>query len=268
MAVERLDRRTMLRGAALLAGGVLLGGGLGTTTAREARAAAMPKVFTRADWGARAPGETIDVRSGGPTHIVVHHTATGNVSDTSTSHAAALSRSIQKFHMDTNGWADTGQQFTISRGGHIMEGREGSLSAVDEGTHVIGAHTADHNDHTIGIENEGTYTSATPPGDLLDALADTCAWLCAAYGLDPEEAIVGHRDYNSTNCPGDELYALLPQLRSDTVGKMASVRSELDGAVDLDLRPEQLPSFPGRPEAERVADHYHGPTIGQREPVA
>lgn len=265
MAVERLDRRTMLRGAALLAGGVLLGGTMGTTTAREARAAATPKVFTRGDWGARAPKNAIDVRSTGPTHIVVHHTATANVSDTSTSRAAALSRSIQQFHMDSNGWTDIGQQFTISRGGHIMEGRESSLRSVSEGGHVVGAHTADHNSHTIGIENEGTYTSAAPPDGLMDALADTCAWLCAAHGLDPEEAIVGHRDYNSTNCPGDELYALLPQLRSDTAAKMESVAGELGRVTDLELSSDQLPSFPELPRSERVATHYHGPTVGQGE---
>lgn len=265
MAVERLDRRTMLRGAALLASGVLLGETMGTTTEREARAAATPKVFTRADWGARAPRQAIDVRSTGPTHIVVHHTATANVSDTSKSQAAALSRSIQRFHMDSNGWSDIGQQFTIGRGGHIMEGRENSLQAVSEGGHVIGAHTANHNSHTIGIENEGTYSSIAPPGDLLEALADTCAWLCTAYGLDPQEAIVGHRDYNSTNCPGDELYALLPQLRSDTAAKMESAADELGRVAELDLAPDQLPSFPELPRFERVAMHYHGPTVGQNE---
>ncbi|WP_026115911.1 peptidoglycan recognition protein family protein [Nocardiopsis kunsanensis] len=265
MAAERLDRRTMLRGAVLLAGGVLLGGTMDTTTAREARAAATPKVFTRADWGARAPGHAIDVRSTGPTHIVVHHTATANVSDISTSQAAALSRSIQRFHMDSNGWSDIGQQFTISRGGHIMEGREGSLRAVDEGGHVVGAHTANHNSHTIGIENEGTYSSATPPGDLMEALAETCAWLCTAYGLDPQEALVGHRDYNSTNCPGDELYALLPQLRSDTAARMESISDGLGRVVEPELSPDQVPSFPDLPSSERVATHYHGPTVGQDE---
>jgi hypothetical protein len=43
----------------------------------------------------------------------------------------------------------------------------------------------------------------------------TCAWLCSVYGLDPYEAIVGHRDYVSTTvCPGDVLYSRLPELRN------------------------------------------------------
>lgn len=30
---------------------------------------------------------------------------------------------------------------------------------------------------------------------------------------DPHVAIVGHRDYNTTQCPGDVFYARLPELR-------------------------------------------------------
>lgn len=271
MAVERLtnpdrhpqvDRRTLLRGTALAAGGVLLGGMMGISPAGEAAAAAMPKVYTRADWNARAPKNKIQLLSKGPTHIVVHHTATGNVSDTSTSHAAALSRSIQRYHMDTNGWSDTGQQLTISRGGHIMEGRDQSLRAISDGGHAVGAHVANHNSHTIGIENEGTYTSVTPPGALMGSLVDTCAWLCLAYRLDPEEAIVGHRDYNATNCPGDKLYAMLPQLRKDVAGSMRRKLSHQSRAAGAELTADQLPTYPRVPQSERVAPFHHGPAVG------
>lgn len=271
MAVERrpetdhrlaVDRRTMLRGAALAAGGVLLGGALGVSVAGQASASAMPKVYTRTDWNARAPKGGIELRAQGPTHIVVHHTATGNVSDTSTSHAAALSRSIQRYHMDSNGWSDTGQQLTISRGGHIMEGRDKSLQAIREGGHVIGAHTANHNSHTIGIENEGTYSSATPPGALMSALVDTCSWLCLVYRLDPQEAIVGHRDYNATNCPGDKLYSMLPKLRDDVGSRLREQLSHLSRHVGQELTLEQLPSYPAVPRAERIATFYHGPAVG------
>ncbi len=257
-----VDRRTMLRGTALAAGGMLLGGALGVSVAGPATAAATPKVYTRADWKARAPKNNIQVLASGPTHIVVHHTATGNVSDTSTSHAAALSRSIQRYHMDSNGWSDTGQQLTISRGGHIMEGRDRSLQAIRDGRHVLGAHTANHNSHTIGIENEGTYTSATPPGALMSALVDTCSWLCLVYRLDPQEAIVGHRDYNATNCPGDKLYSMLPKLRNDVGSRLREQLSHLSRQAGRELTLEELPGYPAVPSAERVATFYHGPAVG------
>ena len=257
-----LDRRTVLRGTVLTAGGALLGGLAGITPPASALASAKPKVYTRADWKARAPKNRIEVLDKGPTHIVVHHTATGNVSDTSTSHAASLSRSIQRYHMDHNGWSDTGQQLTISRGGHIMEGRDRTLQAIADGRHVIGAHTADHNSHTIGIENEGTYTSVTPPTVLMRSLVDTCTWLCLVYRLDPEQAIVGHRDYNATNCPGDVLYSMLPQLRRDVASRLREQLSHLRRVTGLDLSLEQLPTFPEAPRSERLATFYHGPAIG------
>ncbi|WP_017604052.1 peptidoglycan recognition protein family protein [Nocardiopsis alkaliphila] len=271
MSVERrseiehpraMDRRAMLRGAVLAAGGVLLGGALGVSSGDRALASAIPKVYTRADWKARAPKSPIQVLAKGPTHIVIHHTATGNVSDRSTGHAAALSRSIQRYHMDSNGWSDTGQQFTISRGGHIMEGRDRSLQATGEGGHVLGAHTADHNAHAIGIENEGTYSSEDPPQELMSSLVQTCAWLCLVYRLDPQKAIVGHRDYNATNCPGDKLYSMLPKLRDNVGGRLRDQLSHLSHFAGRELTIEELPSYPEVPRGERVATFYHGPAVG------
>jgi hypothetical protein len=257
-----LDRRTMLRGSALLTGSVFFGGLVGLSATGSAHAGGIPKVYTRADWGARPPRQRVAVLDKGPTHIVVHHTATGNVSDTSTSHAAALSRSIQRHHMDNNGWNDTGQQLTISRGGHIMEGRDQTLNSIRDGGLVLGAHVANHNAHTIGIENEGTYSSATPPEALMSALVDTCAWLCLVYRLDPEEAIVGHRDYNSTNCPGDKLYSLLPKLRRDVQSSLREQLNHLSQVAGRELTLEELPSYPPAPQSERIEPFFHGPAVG------
>lgn len=155
-----------------------------------------------------------------PDHIVVHHTATANSADRSRSHAYELSRWIQRFHMGERGWDDAGQQLTISRGGVVLEGRDRTLEAMAAGHHVVGAQTLHHNRHTIGIENEGTYTDEEVPERLWSSLVDTCAWLCAQYGLDPQRAIVGHRDYNETDCPGDALYAWLPVLRESVAARL------------------------------------------------
>ncbi len=211
------SRRRLLTNAAGLAGGLLVGaaGGLTADLIRPAtaEAAPAPRVYTRAEWGARRPTGTIVYLDRQPDHIVIHHTASANVTDYSLNAAFALSRWIQDLHI-SNGWSDSGQQLTISRGGYVMEGRYLSLRAIYERQHVRGAQTANHNDHTIGIENEGTYISETPPAALLNSLVATCAWLCTVYDLDPYEAIVGHRDYVATQCPGDAFYALLPELRN------------------------------------------------------
>jgi hypothetical protein len=164
-----------------------------------------------------------------PDHIVVHHTASKNTSDGSLEQAYRLSRSIQRSHMRSRGWDDVGQHFTISRGGYLLEGRNRTLEVIAgqrpfdgfatefmgprEVGHVVGAHTLHHNTHTVGIENEGTYTGAAVPEPLWRSLGELCAWLCVVYDLDPGDAIIGHRDLNSTTCPGDVLYAGLPALR-------------------------------------------------------
>ena len=72
---------------------------------------------------------------------------------------------------------------------------------------------------SIGIENEGTFTSVTPPAALYSALVDSCAYICQQYRI-PATAIYGHRDLMSTACPGDVLYAELPQLRRDVAAEL------------------------------------------------
>ena len=175
--------------------------------------AEMPLVHRRGEWGARPPKRPAQVLSHGPDHIVIHHTDSPNSSDLSLPHALRLSRDIQWFHMRSRGWDDIGQQLTISRGGHVMEGRNRSLSSIMCGQLAVGAQTRHQNDHTIGIENEGTYMTAPVAPLLWASLVRVCGWLCTVYDLDPHQAIVGHRDYVATDCPGDVLYARLPVLR-------------------------------------------------------
>jgi N-acetylmuramoyl-L-alanine amidase-like protein len=211
---QAVDRRRLLRDAGLAAASVVVAGAGGfLLTGRAEAAVADSRVYTRAEWGALEPTTTIRYLDRQPDHIVVHHTASDNATDYSLDAAFALSRWIQNLHM-SNGWGDSGQQLTISRGGYLMEGRKYSLRAIYERQHVSGVQTADQNDHTIGIENEGNYVATEVPAALFGSLATTCAWLCDKYGLDPFVAIVGHRDYVSTTvCPGDRLYARLPGLR-------------------------------------------------------
>jgi len=65
---------------------------------------------------------------------------------------------------------------------------------------------------SLGIENEGMYTSVGPTAALYDRLVSLCAYMCQQYAIS-SSAIFGHRDFNATSCPGDVLYAKLPQQR-------------------------------------------------------
>lgn len=206
-----MSRRAVLRGAAVT-GGLLLGGAVDLARPSAAHAADPPYVYTRAEWDARPPSNPIEI-IGPPDHIVIHHTASDNTTDYSLEQAFALSHWIQDLHMDQNGWRDAGQQLTISRGGYVLEGRDRSLEAIGQGLNVMGAQTGGHNSHTLGIEHEGIYVDEDVTPELFEASVQTCAWLCEVYGLDPYTALVGHRDYNDTQCPGDEFYRRLPELR-------------------------------------------------------
>jgi hypothetical protein len=209
-------RRNVLRAVVgIAAADVLMCGG-----AVRANADDMPRVYTRKEWGALKPRRAPKIVARPPDHIIVHHTASPNVAEISRDHAFGLSRQIQHFHMDARGWDDIGEQLTISRGGIVMEGRLGTLQAIQRNDLVIGAQSLHHNAHTIGIENEGTYMTDAVPAKLWSSLVEVCTWLCTAHALEPA-AIVGHRDYNSTDCPGDVLYRRLPELRKEVARGMA-----------------------------------------------
>ncbi|WP_422769981.1 peptidoglycan recognition family protein [Plantactinospora sp. WMMC1484] len=179
-----------------------------------------PGIIPCPAWGARAP-RPLNVLSNNPNKILIHHTAGSNSNDTSVAHAHALARSIQNFHMDDRGWPDSGQHFTISRGGHILEGRHHSLPTLQAGSRMVeGTHCPGQNNQAIGIENEGTYIDGVPPATLYNRLVGLCAYMCQQYRIAPTQ-IYGHRDFSATQCPGDRFYAMLPQLRSDVANRLA-----------------------------------------------
>ncbi|WP_156755091.1 peptidoglycan recognition protein family protein [Actinokineospora pegani] len=214
-----MTRRDLLRTSiAVGAAGATLPVFTATAAAAGPAAAAAPTMHSCAAWGARSPHAAIEVLDRRPTYIVVHHTAGPNSTDYSLDHAYEISRSIQNHHMDGNGWVDSGQQLTNSRGGHITEGRHRSLEILRGGAqHVMGANVGNHNSEIIGIENEGLYTSVDVTSALWDSLVGLVAYIADQYDIAPAE-IRGHRDFNSTECPGGVLYGRLPELRNAVGG--------------------------------------------------
>lgn len=180
---------------------------------------------SRADWrcpdGEASPQWTPAYTT--VTHLVVHHTAGANtVPDWE-----AEVRSIWYLHTFTNGWGDIGYNYLIDPNGVIYEGRAG-------GSGAIGAHFSCRNTNTAGVALLGTYTTGLPTQAAMESLEHLLAELCQRNRIDPKAfayhapsalnvpTIIGHRDGNTspltctrTECPGDALYPLLPQIRSD-----------------------------------------------------
>ncbi|WP_406372539.1 N-acetylmuramoyl-L-alanine amidase [Streptomyces sp. NBC_01550] len=215
MREHEVDRRTLFRFGLGGAVAAVVGTELALpAVAQAAPSAEFPWIIDCDSWGARPPSSTIQITGNTTNKIILHHMAFPNVTDYSREHAVQLAKDCQDLHMDTNGWADTGQHFTVSRGGYVLEGRHRSLETLEAGEHqVTAAHCPGENGNAIGIENEGTYITETPPEALLDSLVELCTAVCRKFGLNAWD-VFGHWDFRETDCPGIAFYAQFPVIRS------------------------------------------------------
>jgi hypothetical protein len=169
-------------------------------------------IHTRATWGALEP-KVPAFKPAPALGIVIHNTEDANrlplAGNAERDAAFDLSRRIQHNHMFDRGWSDTGQHFTISRGGIVMEGRAGTLAATDQRQVVRGAHAGVtlYNNQWWGIELEGDFRQSA--SDLTSeqriALFQLCLWLSRLItGFDPTQQVKVHRQVKpgGTDCPG------------------------------------------------------------------
>ena len=219
--------------------------------------AQQPVVVSRTDWGCpdgqSSPLWSFDYTT--VTHLIVHHTETSN----SAIDWPAQVRSIWTYHTYTKEWGDIGYNFLIDPNGVIYEGRAG-------GDNVIGAHFSCRNANTQGIGLLGSYSSTTPTAASLQSLDALLARIASRENVDPLAVsfhpptdlnlahISGHRDgnpspsphlCNTTACPGDSLYGLLPMIRNDvssliTGGSSQSFQILNDGENTLSITSMQL----------------------------
>ena len=164
------------------------------------------RIVTCAEWKAQ-PALRTEFAKHWAEGIVIHNTEGANREAKEGEEELALAKKnavqIQKDHFK-RGWSDTGQHFTISQGGIILEGRHGSAAAAHDGMVVQGAHAGDpvKNEKWYGIEICGDNRKAyvvTP--EQWESLVALCAWLTQRRGL-PELPIIGHKEVHDTSCPG------------------------------------------------------------------
>jgi hypothetical protein len=229
MAIHRheVDRRTLFKAGLGSAVAAVVGTDLFAAPANAVPSPEFPWIIDCDTWGARPPSSPIQITGNTTNKIILHHMAFPNVTDYSRDHAMQLARDCQDLHMDTNGWADTGQHFTVSRGGYVLEGRHRSLETLDTGEHqVVAAHCPGENGNAIGIENEGTYVTDTPPDALLDSLVTLCVAVCQQFRLQAWD-IFGHWDFYITDCPGIAFYAQFPMVRSRVAAALGTQRADI-----------------------------------------
>lgn len=147
--------------------------------------------------GMAAPGWT-DVRGLLPVHqtlryphrplaqiryLVLHH------SGVTARHDA---RQIADEHVHANGWPGIGYHFVIGYSGLIEHCQDLTVSSH---------HVAQFNPVAVGIALLGDLRTSAPGPRQLEATADLLAWLRQDLGL-PRQAIRGHGEMVSTDCPG------------------------------------------------------------------
>jgi N-acetylmuramoyl-L-alanine amidase len=188
-----------------------------------------PPIITRADWHAdeairRAPPYYAD----GIHLAIVHHTAGSN--SYTKAQSASIVRAIELYHVQGNGWNDIGYNFLVDKYGQIFEGRYGGITKA-----VVGAHAMGFNSGSVGIAVIGDYGSTAITPAARSALVSLIAWRLDLAHVDPLSRVVrvsagnprypvgtavtlnaisGHRDVYPTSCPGANLYAQLPSIRT------------------------------------------------------
>jgi peptidoglycan hydrolase-like protein with peptidoglycan-binding domain len=166
------------------------------------------ELVTRAEWGARAAKRVVAMPYPSP-RWWAHHAAVESTDD------AREVRAHQAFHMDSRGWLDIAYNFLIpdpNPGLLVFEGR---------GVGVQGGHTAYDNHLSHAFCLMGNFQVDVPSPSALDAIVRL-----TRLGRDRgwwEPTLGGHRDAPraATSCPGNHLYARLPDLRARVAGKVA-----------------------------------------------
>jgi hypothetical protein len=194
-----------------------------------------PAIISRAGWGADESMRTCDPEySSRMVSAAVHHTASAN--GYAAGDVPGILRGILAFHTRPEaaggrGWCDIGYNFLVDRFGRVFEGRAGGVDRT-----VVGVHTGGFNSRTIGVAAIGDFGATGVPAATTDAIVALLSWKFAMHNIDanarvtmvsgggaskyPQGTVVsfptvyGHRDAQQTSCPGENLYAQLPAIRS------------------------------------------------------
>ncbi len=176
--------------------------------------------------------------------LVVHHTATRN-DYKDAAEAAAEVRAIYYYHAVTQRYGDIGYTALIDKFGNVYEGRHGRGEGTGRelmSAGVVAGHDYAHNYGSAGVALLGDATqpgwpTTTNTGPMWDALVRFGVFEAGRHYLRPLSVdgttaaaseflrsdntwtsnmrnVSGHRETNSTACPGEAVMALLDELQN------------------------------------------------------
>jgi hypothetical protein len=248
------------------------------TPARAQGAPGVPAIIAREAWGAdqcqpRTAPSYGEVQLG-----FVHHTVDANEYGPQDSPAMVLA--ICRYHRNANGWRDIGYNFLVDRYGQVFEGRAGGIDQP-----VIGAQAQGYNGVSTGVANIGTFTDVAQTPEAVRATAQLLAWKLSLHGVPvagqvtvtsaggpsnryPDgtavtfERIAGHRDADSSACPGDALFAQLPQIRREAAALAPALAvTAPPSTVSIGVADPTL-DYPQPAQLSGVATGAQGPLAG------
>jgi hypothetical protein len=192
---------------------------------------AEPRILPRSVWAQGMARPRVSPAYGAVRMAFVHHTETPN--GYLAAEVPAMLRGIFVFHREVRGWNDIGYNFVVDAFGRIFEARAGG---IDEP--VVGAQAGGYNRESTGVAVLGAFMSRPISAPALRSLQALLAWKLSLHGVpalgrarvrvNPAGAvfsrfpagahvslprIAGHRDGDTTDCPGDALYGELPGVR-------------------------------------------------------
>ena len=270
-------------------------GGTGVVTGmvRAGAAAAQPEIlprtmYTSKGWASGNSGCASGPISatGGVKFAVIHHTVNANTY--APEDVPAMLASIYAYHTGTNGWCDTAYNFIVDRFGRIWEGRSGGVANP-----IVGGHAQGFNTGSVGVSFLGQFepgaspTAAEPSTQALDAAARVIGWKLGLYGIDPTgkvsvtsggsnkwpsgtvltlDRIIGHRDVGYTACPGANLYAKIPGIRTAAKAAQGVTTTTTTTPTTTTTAPPPAAYAPFYTASQLVTQEYRD--ILRRDPTA
>ncbi|HEV2923390.1 MAG TPA: N-acetylmuramoyl-L-alanine amidase [Solirubrobacteraceae bacterium] len=223
-----------------------------------------PPIIARRAWAQGIAPPRVSPGYGAVRMAFVHHTE--NPNGYAAAEVPAMLRAIYAYHRFARGWNDIGYNFVVDLYGRIFEARAGG---IDEP--VVGAQAGGYNLASTGVAVLGSFMETPISPAARNALERLLAWKLSLHGLPamgrvtvrvnpagapfskfPANAnvslarISGHRDADSTDCPGNALYGELATIR----GRVRRLAGRPARAT-LTLLPAAAPaaSGPGVPAA-------------------
>ncbi len=163
-------------------------------------------------------------------NMIVHHSAGSN---TATNYTQVV-RDIYIFHTQERNWSDIGYNYLVAPDGRLYAGRDPGDGEQDK---VMGAHFCGGNGGTMGVCLLGNYDLQDASEATYETLEQLLTWKGFTDELNVQSqnphplnenlgVIAGHRNGCSTQCPGNFVYARLPEIRSDVAAAISVCAGE------------------------------------------